>query len=164
MFGFRDFSAIWNEECSLSSSIKSLEITIAFNNDNLKEFIKNCNYIQQLTLRNNWNKYINNISTSIKSLHLLDSFNLESLEHLTFIQKLEIEIPDKQYKVEEELKEITNSLFSLSSNITELSILNNTYFNSSKFILKYLFFIFYFRSNFIKIIINIYFKTFNFWY
>ena len=135
MFGFRNSNAIWTREYSLSSSIKSLDITLDFNNNDLKEFLKNCNYIQQLTLRYYWDNYINYIPTSIKSLHLLNASNLQSLEHLTFIQKLEIEISNKNYQIEEELKEITNILFSLPSNITELSILNNTTnfnFNTSK--------------------------------
>ena len=96
--------------------------------------------IQKLILRGYWNYYINYISTSIKSLHLLDSYYLVSLENLTFIQKLEIEISYSEHK-NIEIK-IINILSTLPNSITELSIHFNNFNLSSKFKIYYSSFLF----------------------
>ena len=167
MFGFKDCSSHWKEPYFISSSIKTLDITVfPMRGDKLGEFLKNSNQIQKLILRNNWNIYINNIPSSVKSLYLLgdNNFNWISLKHLTFIQKLKISISsDILNKIDQQT--INDFLNSLPNSITELSICSNEYNNiSSKFInILILILILIFRSYFIRINFNFYIKTFNFW-
>ena len=169
MFGFKDYSSLWNESHFISSSIKTLDITVFLaQGGKLGKFLKNSNQIQKLILRYNWNIYINNIPSSIKSLYLLESISYDwiSLKHLTFIQKLKISISnDISNKIDQQT--INDFLNSLPNNITELSIYSTECYNniSSKFInILILILTLIFRSYFIKINFNFYIKTFNFWY
>ena len=127
------YNFIWNNNIKyfISSSIRTLDYYETNNNreEAFGNLLQISTQIQKLILRGYWNLYINDIPTSIKSLHLLESNELVSLEHLTFIQKLEISIPNpKNIK-----RKINNTLSTLPNSITELSICLNYPSLSSKF-------------------------------
>ena len=128
------YISIWdnnNIKYFISSSIRTLDYyEINYNrNEDFGNLLLINTQIQKLILRSYWNLYINDIPTSIKSLHLLNSNDFISLENLTFIQKLEIGI-----NYSEDIKiEINNILSTLPNNITELSICFNFPHLSSKF-------------------------------
>ena len=154
MICFSNYDSIWNNNIkySISSSIRTLDYVEPANNrsEDFGNLLLINTQIQKLILRGYWNLYINDIPTSIKSLHLLNSKDYISLENLTFIQKLEIEIC---YFKDENIENINNILSTLPNSITELSICFYNDSNlSSKFKFIILFFIltFYFRFNFIK--------------
>ena len=144
------YHSIWNNNNNIkyfiSSSIRTLDYFETQNNRNesFGNLLLINTQIQKLILRGYWNLYINDIPTSIKSLYLLDSEDYISLENLTFIQKLEIEM-DNFKDIE-----ISDTLSTLPNSITELSIYFNDYNLSSKFKFIILFLTFYFRFNFIK--------------
>ena len=125
---------IWNNNIKyfISSSIRTLDYfeTENYRNEDFRNLLLISTQIQKLILRGYWSLYINDIPTSIKSLHLLNRNSYISLEHLTFIQKLEIGI---NYSEDKKIK-INNILSTLPNSITELSIhyFNNSYL-SSKF-------------------------------
>ena len=140
---FTNFKSIWNNnniKYFISSSIRTLNYYETNNrNEDFGNLLLISTQIQKLILRGYWNLYINDISTSIKSLHLLNSYDYISLEHLTFIQKLELEIT---YSEDENI-EINNILSKLPNSITELSICfndsNSSLSSKFKFIIHFLF-------------------------
>ena len=126
-------NSIWNNNIKyfISSSIRTLDYfeTENYRNEDFGNLLLISTQIQKLILRGFWNLYINDIPTSIKSLHLLNSSDYISLEHLTFIQKLEIGITYNEDK-NKEIK-INYILFTLPNSIIELSIcINNSNFSS----------------------------------
>ena len=136
IFCFSNFNSIWNInnniKYSISSSIRTLDYYETNNkrNEDFGNLLQINTQIQKLILRGNWNLYINDIPTSIKSLHLLNSQEYISLEYLTFIQKLEIGI---HYSEDKNIEmKIDNILSTLPNSITELSIYFNDYNLSSK--------------------------------